>query len=78
MEILQIDETELEDSEVIMETKNSDTIRLVTWKVFLDSKLVDTVLYDNTLTEVQVRRKLITSDGYPKEITVERESCQIL
>lgn len=74
MEILQIDETELEDSEVIMETKNSDTIRLVTWKVFLDSKLVDTVLYDNTLTEVQVRRKLITSDGYPKEITVERES----
>lgn len=74
MEILQIDETELEDSEVIMETKNSDTIRLVTWKVFIDSKLVDTVLYDNTLTEVQVRRKLITSDGYPKEITVERES----
>lgn len=73
MEILQIDETELEDSEVIMETKNSDTIRLVTWQVFLDSKLVDTVLYDNTLTEVQVRRKLITSDGYPNEITVERE-----
>jgi hypothetical protein len=70
MEILQIDETELEDSEVIMETKDNDVIKKVYWEVYLDNQLVDTVLYDSQLTDKQVRCRLITIDGYPSDITV--------
>jgi len=43
------------------------------WKVFLDGKLFDTVNYSNEMDIKQVRRALITVDGYPREIEVIEE-----
>ena len=40
------------------------------WLVYLDGKLFDTVNYSDDMDIKQVRRALITVDGYPREIEV--------
>lgn len=43
------------------------------WLVYLDNRLVDTVLYRDDIELSAVRRSLITEFGYPREIIVEPE-----
>lgn len=46
------------------------TAKFKAWQVLLDKSVIDIVLYPDTLSQQQVRRKLVIEDGYPNEITV--------
>jgi len=45
---------------------------MTAWEVFLGSKWIDTVFFDNSCTHDEVRTSLINHDGYPVGIEINR------
>ena len=44
---------------------------MAVWNVVQHDNIIDTVFYNQELSEDYVRRSLIVHDGYPDDITVE-------